>query len=119
MRKDTTKSTVLVISMGFLALYLAFSWQWAVVVSFTVGFIGIVSSYLSSKIELAWMKFAQLLGYIVPNILLSIVFFLFLTPISIIFRLFNKDVLMLSNEYNSYFIDVDKEIDKKNFEKVW
>ena len=119
MKKDTTKSTILVISMGFLTLHLAFSWQWAVVVSLIVGLIGIVSSYLSSKIEWAWMKFAQLLGYIVPNILLSIVFFLFLTPISILFRLFNKDVLMLSNEYDSYFIDIDKKIDKKNFEKIW
>lgn len=119
MKKDTTKSTILVISMGFLVLHLAFSWQWAVIVSLIVGVIGIVSSYLSSKIELAWMKLAQLLGYIVPNILLCIVFFLFLTPISILFRLFNKDVLMLSNEYDSYFIDIDKEIDKKNFEKVW
>lgn len=119
MKKNTSKSTILVISMGFLVLHLAFSWQWAVVVSLIVGVIGIVSSYLSSKIEWAWMKLAQLLGYIVPNILLSIVFFLFLTPISILFRLFNKDVLMLSNEYDSYFIDIDKEIDKKNFEKVW
>jgi hypothetical protein len=119
MIKDTTKSTILVISMGFLTLHLAFSWQWAAVVSLIVGLIGLVSSYLSNKIEWAWMKFAQLLGYIVPNILLSILFFLFLTPISILFRLFNKDVLMLSNEYDSYFIDINKEIDKKDFEKVW
>ena len=119
MKKDTSKSTILVISMGFLVLHLAFFWQWAVVVSLIVGVIGIVSSYLSNKIEWAWMQLAQLLGYIVPNILLSIVFFLFLTPISILFRLFNKDILMLSNEYDSYFIDIDKEIDNKNFKKVW
>jgi len=119
MKKDTTKSTMLVIPMGFLALHLTFSWQWAVVVSLIVGVIGIVSSYLSSKIELAWMKLAQLLGYIIPNILLSTVFFLFLFPISLLSKLFTKDPLMLSNKYDSYFIDVNKEMNKKSFEKIW
>jgi len=118
-KMDTSKSTILVISMGFLILHLAFSWQWAIVVSLVVGVIGIVSSYLSSKIEWAWMKLAQLLGYIVPNILLTIVFFLFLFPISLLSKLFTKDPLMLSNKYSSYFIDVNKEMNKKSFEKTW
>jgi len=119
MKKDTSKSTILVISMGFLCLHLAFVWEWALIVSFIIGVIGILSSYLSLKIEWAWMKIAQILGYIVPNILLSIVFFLFLTPLSVLFRLFNKDILMLSNKYDSYFIDIDKKIKKKDFEKVY
>ncbi len=32
---------------------------------------------------------------------------------------FNKDQLMLSKEYNTYFIDVNKKMDKKYFEKIW
>lgn len=119
MEKDTSKSTILVISMGFLVLHLAFSWHWAVIVSLVVGIIGIVSSCLSSKIEWAWIKLSQLLSYIVPNILLSIVFFLFLFPISLLSKVFTKDPLMLSNKYDSYFIDVNKEINKKSFEKTW
>ena len=89
MKEDKTKSTILVISMGFLILHIAFAWQWAVFVSLIVGLIGIVSSRFSKRIEWVWMKFAKLLGYIVPNILLSIIFFLVLTPISFLFRLFN------------------------------
>lgn len=119
MKKDTSKSTILVISMGFLVLHLAFSWYWAVIVSLIVGIIGIVSSYLSSKIEWAWMKLSQLLGYIIPNILLSIVFFLFLFPIALLSKLFTKDMLMVSSKYDSYFIDVNKEMNKKSFKKMW
>jgi hypothetical protein len=119
MEKDTSKSTILVITIGFLALHLAFSWYWAAIVSLIVGIIGIVSSYLSAKIHWAWMKLSKLLSYIIPNILLSIVFFLFLFPISLLSKLFNKDQLMLSNKYDSYFIDVNKEMDKKSFEKMW
>jgi hypothetical protein len=119
MKTDTSKSTILVISMGFLIVYLVFNWHLAVMVSLVVGGIGIISSYLSKKIEWVWMKLAQLLGYIIPNILLTILFFLFLYPISLLSKLFSKDPLMLSNEYKTYFIDINKEIDKKNFEKTW
>ena len=119
MEKDTSKSTMLIISMGFLALHLIYSWQWAVIVSLAVGIIGIASPFLSRKIEWAWMKLGKLLGYIIPNILLGIVFYLFLFPISLLSRVFEKDPLMLSKDYDTYFIDVEKETDRKDFEKIW
>ncbi len=119
MKTDTSKSTILIISMGFLFIYLMFTWKWALFVSLIVGVIGIISPFLSREIEWAWMKLSKLMGYIVPNILLSIVFFIFLFPISILSRLFRKDPLMLSNKYKSYFIDINKEMDKKSFEKTW
>ena len=72
-----------------------------------------------SNFDWGWMKLSNLLGYIIPNILLGIVFFLFLLPISILFKLFNKDPLMLSKKYRTYYIDIDKEMDKKSFEKTW
>jgi hypothetical protein len=119
MKSDTSKSTILVISMGFLVLHLIFFWQWAVIVSLIVGVVGIVSKFLSKKIEWGWMKLSQFMGYIISNILLSIVFFLFLFPISLLSKLFSKDPLMLSKEYSTYFIDINKEMDKKSFEKIW
>jgi hypothetical protein len=119
METDNSKSTILVISTGFLILYLIFSWKWAIIVSLTAGIIGILSPYLSRKIEWLWMKLSKLLGYIVPNILLSIVFYFFLFPISVLYRIFNKDPLMLSKKYNSYFTDINRNIDKKSLEKLW
>ena len=119
MKSDTSKSTVLVISMGFLILYLIFSWQWAVLVSLIVGIIGIISNSLSRIIERGWMELARLLNYIVPSILLGIVFYLVLFPFSLISKLFTKDPLMLSEKHNTYFIEIKKEFDKKSFEKIW
>jgi hypothetical protein len=119
MKKDTSKSTILTISMGFLVLYLLKDWHWAVIVSLSVGIIGIISSSLSGKIEWAWMKLGKLLGYIVPNILLGMVFYLVLFPISLLSRIFRKDPLMLSKDHETYFVDVEKETDRKDFEKIW
>lgn len=119
MKTDTSKSTILVISMGFLILYIVFSWQWTVLVSLIVGVVGIISTFLSKKIEWVWMKLAQFISFIIPNILLSFIFFLFLFPISLISKLFTKDPLMLSKKYKTYFIDINKKMDKKSFEKIW
>jgi len=119
MKSDTSRSTILVISMGFLVLHLFFAWQWAGIVALIVGAVGIVSKFLSKKIEGGWMKLSKFMGYIISNILLSIVFFLFLFPISLLSKLFRKDPLMLSQEYSTYFIDINKEMDKKSFEKIW
>ena len=119
MKAEKSKSTVLVISMGFLILHLIFLWQWAVYVSLVVGAAGIISSYLSRIIEKAWMMLAKVLSYIIPSILLGIVYYLFLFPISLISKLFTKDPLMLSKRYNTYFVNIDKEFDKENFKKIW
>lgn len=119
MEKENAKSTMLVISTGFLALHLIYSWQWAIFVSLAAGIIGIVSPFLSRKIAWAWMKLAKLLGYLVPNILLGIVFFLILFPISLLSKLFKKDPLMLANSYESYFIKIERESEKQDFEKIW
>lgn len=111
---------MLTIAMGFLVVYLVFHLQWAVYVSLGAGIIGIASEYLSDKIDWAWMKLAQLLGYIVPNILLSAVFFLFLFPIALIARIFGKkDPLMLSPKYHTTFVEVNSTMDKQSFEKTW
>jgi len=110
---------MLVIAMGFLLIYLSTHLKWAIYVSLGAGLIGIVSTYLSQKVEWAWMKLALVLGYIVPNILLSIVFFVFLFPLAVISRIFNKDPLMLSDKYSTYFVEVNREMDKASFEKMW
>lgn len=119
MKKDQSKTTVLVICMGFLLIYLKFHWKWSIITSLIVGIIGIVSPFLSRLIDKWWMKLAEVLGRIFPNILLTIVFFVFLLPVALASRLFSKDPLMLRNNQKSYFIDVNKSMDKKSFENIW
>ena len=118
-QKETSKTTMLVISMGFLAIYLIFSWNWAVWVSLGAGITGIISERLSKRIEWLWMKLAKVLSYIIPNILLTLVFFLILFPLALLSRLFNKDPLMLSPKYKTYFIEINQEMEKSSFNKTW
>jgi hypothetical protein len=66
------------------------------------------------------MKLSFVLSKIIPNILLSIVYFLCLVPIAFLSRLFaKKDVLILKNKSNSLFVNVNENFDKTFFEKPW
>lgn len=112
--------TVLIIAVGFMVIFLATLGVWFIIIALTVGALGLSSKWLSIQIDFLWMKLARLLSFIVPNILLSIVFFIFLLPISLLSKLFNnKDSLKLKNKYNSYFISRNKHFIKESFERAW
>ncbi len=63
MKSNPTK-TVLTISVGFLIVYLITKsqYQWILIVSASVGIIGLISDYLASKIEWIWMKLTWILS---------------------------------------------------------
>jgi phosphate/sulfate permease len=119
MKADTSKYTILVISMGFLLLDILFSMPWARTISLITGIIGIISNSFSRAVEKGWMAISRVLSLIIPSILLGSVFYLILFPIALVSKIFTKDPLMLSNEYQTLFIPVRKDLDKKSFEKTW
>lgn len=119
MNTNAVKSTLLVLITGCLALYLIFSWKGWAVLSFLLGLIGVFSPWLSEKIHWSWMRLADLLGMVVPKIVLTMVFYGVLFPLALISRLFRRDPLMLSEKYDSYFIDLHQEPEKEDFTKIW
>jgi hypothetical protein len=61
-----------------------------------------------APIEWAWMKLAFVLGTVVTYILLSLTFFLIITPLGLVMRIFGKDSLALKPDPNrkSFWIEV-------------
>lgn len=57
-----------------------------------IGF-GVVSPTILAPIYVVWMKLAFVLAWMNSRILLSLIFFLFFTPISLISRIFGRDAL--------------------------
>lgn len=113
-------NTILTIVLGFTILYLLTEWKSFIFLSCIIGLIGILSPYLSEKIDWFWWKLSWLLSLIVPNILLSIVFYLFLFPIAILARILSKrDPLKLRNNENSTYVCRNDEIKKETFERPW
>ena len=114
--KSNTDKTILTICTGFIIIYLLTFINFFVFASAVIGLIGVLSSYLSKKIEKFWFGLSKIMGLILPNILLSIIFFLILFPISQLSKIFRKkDLLRLKNQDETNYINVDKVYSKSSF----
>ena len=78
----------------------------------------LINSRILTPLSNLWIKFGELLGKVIAPIVMGFVFFLILTPISLLLRIFRKDLLKLNfNNYSSYWIKRDKDMGsmKKQF----
>ncbi len=129
--KSNPAKTVLTIATGLAVIFFFIQYKnndnfwndkvnWLIAISVLIGLIGVFSDSLSIWIEKAWMGLAYVLSLIVPNIILGIVFFLFLLPLSLLSKLFRKeDTLMLRNKSESIYKVKNKDYDKAHFENMW
>jgi len=85
---------------------------WSILLSLIFFILGLLNSKILSPLNRIWFKFGIILGGIVSPIIMGLVFFLVVTPISLILRLFKKDTLNLKkNNSMTYWI---KKLDKKS-----
>ena len=74
--------------------------------------LGALNSKLLSPLNKAWIKFGEILGLIIAPIVMGLVYFVILTPVSLIVRLFGKDLLGLKfiKENETYWIKRKKNL---------
>ena len=74
--------------------------------------LGLLNSKLLSPLNSFWIKFGELLGKIIAPVVMAIIYFFILTPISLTVRLFGKDLLSLkfSKEIKTYWIKRKKDL---------
>ena len=74
--------------------------------------LGLINSKILSPLNKAWIKLGEILGMIIAPIVMAIVYFFFLTPISLIVRIFGKDLLGIkfNKKLVSYWIKRNKKI---------
>ena len=66
-----------------------------VLISMFFLFFGILNSKILTPFNNIWMKFGEVLGIVIAPIVIAVVYFIILTPISLIVRLSGKDLLGL------------------------
>ena len=92
---------------------------WAIPIALIFLVLGLINSKVLTPLNLIWVKFGELLGKIIAPIVMALVYFVVLTPISLILRLIKKDILKLKilKNIDSYWIKRKKKIGsmKKQF----
>jgi len=81
--------------------------------------LGLINSKILTPLNNAWIKVGEILGMIIAPIVMAIIYFFILTPISIVVRIFGKDLLSIkfNKQVNTYWINRKKNISsmKKQF----
>jgi hypothetical protein len=106
MNRDKISETMLTIVTGLIVLFYIFHSRYLLAAAAILGLVGIFSHTLSQWITWLWLKLAEGLGYVMPRVLLSLIFYLFLFPIAMIYRLTHHDGLQLKRKTKgSYFVE--------------
>jgi len=117
MKKSSEKSFGIIFSIVFLVISIWPLLQgspirfWALFIALIFLALAFLKQKLLKPLNNAWIKFGETLGKIIAPIIMALIFFFILTPISLIVRMFGKDLLKLkmSND-NSYWIKREKNI---------
>jgi hypothetical protein len=74
--------------------------------------LGLTNSRILSPLNRSWVKLGELLGRIIAPIVMALVYFTVLTPISFLVKIMGKDLLKkkFSNIENTYWIKREKSI---------
>ena len=89
MKWKAKHTSLLVIAIGFAIFYLLFKRAW-MLTPIGVCVIGFIIGPVGDFTHIVWMQLAKVLGYINSRVLLFLLFFLILTPLAFMQKLFQS-----------------------------
>ena len=114
-----TKSQLAIVT-GFALLSVIFHIKFLLLAAIVVGLISLLFPSGGDIIVRIWTKMAEVLGSVNSKIILSLVYFVILLPVSLLYRLFNKNPLQLEKvDKESYYLPKDCKYTAQDFEKIW
>ena len=82
---------------------------WSIIISLIFLFLGIINSKILTPFNKIWIKIGELLGRVVAPIVMAIIYFFIITPMSILLKLLRKDLLKIKfSPVTTYWIKRDK-----------
>ena len=114
-----TMGIILFIISGLLMYYNKEIYQVIGIIALTFIGLGLIIPLVLKPFYFVWMTFAAILGWVMTRVILSLVFYLVITPIGLITRILGEDFLALKkSQSDSYwnYRDSSKELNQ-NYEK--
>jgi len=79
---------------------------WSLIISTIFLLLGLLNSKVLTPLNKIWFKFGLVLGKILSPFIMGVIFFIVVTPIGILMRFLDKDLLNLKfNQKKSYWIE--------------
>ncbi len=122
MKKDKLFEVLLTISTGLLVIY-AYPFKSHQTFLYCIIVFNILVLFIPSFAQIvvaAWNKLSEILGKISSTVLLSLLFFFFLSPIAFLYRLIKTDSSKIKrNNLKSMFIQRNYQYTTKDLEYPW
>ncbi len=85
---------------------------WSIFISIIFLVLGLLNSNILTPVNKLWFKFGIILGAVVAPVVMGLVFFIVLTPIGLIMKLFGKDFLSIKfdKKKSSYWVKRDNPV---------
>lgn len=118
--KKPDGNITLAMVVGFVALSLIFDIPILIYIALVIGFGSLLSTTVQRGIIFVWEKIAKVIGTVNSYLLLSVIFFIFLTPIALLMKLLNnKDSLRLKKPTDSNFFERNLKFKKEDLSNIW
>ena len=119
MDKNKILETGLVLTTALLVCFLIFDLKVFLYLAAGIGLTGIFIRPLALVIAKGWFAFAEGLNFVVSKLVLGILFFLLLTPIALIYRIFHHDKLQLKAKNYSTWRKREKTYNGADLKNIW
>jgi hypothetical protein len=116
-----TQKTINVLTLAVLIAYVIFATPWLMWLAILLLLGNAFESRITRNLAQSWIKFAEVLGAFNSKVLLTLSFYLILTPLALVYRLFNRSLVehFRANTKRSYFENMNKTYTPADFEKSW
>lgn len=114
--------TITVLALAALGFGLILKLDILLYASLCLLFTGVFLKNLSSKIACVWLKFAEVLGKVNSRIILTLVFYLVLTPIAFLHRIAKGDFMNIRRRETkppTYWTTREHTFVAKDLENLW
>jgi len=118
----TALETIAVLAFVSIAIGLFFKLNALLYIALCLLFIGIFMRALSIRIAHLWLRFSAVLGGISTRVVLTVIYFIFLTPIALLYRVFHGDFISLKRQDAAgitYWSERNYNYMPKDFENPW
>lgn len=114
-----TSKVQLVIVTGFLVLAWLFDQVYFIYASAFIGLSSMLIPPLGNGIVWLWYKIAEVLGTLNARIILTVLYYLFVTPIALLFRMSGNDPMALKKPDNTVYVAREKTYQADDLKNPW
>lgn len=111
--------SAILVAGALTGLFFIKGWLWCLALATALLFLALVSNSFVIWFDKYWLRLAHAMGKVSNTVLLTLVFYLLLTPLAGLSRLFGNNDPMKRKKVSSTFKVVEKTFPRGGFEQTW